>query len=86
MERDINRHQTEFLVRQITEERERFVVAWNQGAGFPELNQIRQNIKKLNDLLWETTIQYNNSSETYRSDYGYQRDPQNRQGPSGNKP
>ncbi len=56
MERDINRQHAESLVRKITEERERFVSAWEHGARTPELNQIRQNIKQLNDLLWETTL------------------------------
>lgn len=54
MERDTNRHHADSLVREITEEREKFVSAWQQGARSPELNQIRQNIKQLNDLLWET--------------------------------
>lgn len=56
MERDIKRQQGESLVRQITEERERFLSAWEQGARTPELNQIRENIKHLNDLLWANTI------------------------------
>ena len=56
MERDINRHHAESLVRKITEERNRFVSAWQQGARTPELNQIRENIKQLDDLLWETTL------------------------------
>ena len=58
MERDINGQHSELLVRKITIERERFVSAWQQGAESSELNQIRENIRELNDLLWETTSQH----------------------------
>jgi hypothetical protein len=53
MERDKSRQHADNLVRRITEERERFVSAWHRGAGSEELNQIRRNIKQLDDLLWE---------------------------------
>lgn len=86
MERDINRQQSESIVRKLTEERERFVSAWQQGARSPELNHIRQNIQHLNDLLWEMTLQHNNSHETYRSGNGFQRDLQNRIAPSNRQP
>ena len=56
MERDTNRQHAESLVRRITEERERFVSAWQRGARTPELNEIRENIRELDNLLWETTL------------------------------
>jgi hypothetical protein len=77
MERDINRQHAESLVRQINEERRRFVSAWEQGARSPELNQIRKNIKQLNELLWETTMPHSGSSEVSRSGYIHHSDPQN---------
>ena len=58
MERNVNTLNSEALVRKLTSERERFVSAWQQGAGSSELNEIRENIKELNDLLWETTSQH----------------------------
>jgi len=86
MERDINRQHSESLVRRITEERERFVSAWEQGAGTPELNHIRENIKQLNDLLWETTLQPATGSEASRSGDGSQRNTQDRAAPRYNRP
>lgn len=86
MERDMNRHQSESLVRKLTEERERFVSAWQQGARSAELNQIRQSIKQLNDLLWATILQHNGTAETYRSNNGSLRDSQNRTGPGNMHP
>ncbi|MGZ5133508.1 MAG: hypothetical protein ACXWCG_00095 [Flavitalea sp.] len=77
MERDINRQSAETLVRQITQERQRFLSAWEQGARSPELNQIRQHIKQLNELLWETTISHSNGSDVLRSGYLNHSDPQN---------
>ena len=58
MERDVNGQNSEALVRKLTTERERFVSAWQRGAGSSELNEIRENIKELNDLLWESTLQH----------------------------
>lgn len=78
MERDINRQHADSLVRQINEERQRFVSAWEQGARSPELNRIRQNIEQLNELLWETTLPHSDSSEVSRSAYMHRSDPQNK--------
>lgn len=86
MERDINRQHSESLVRKITTERERFVSAWQHGAGSTELNEIRENIKELNDLLWETTLQHGNGNGVSRSGSGPQRDPQIRVTPVNNRP
>jgi hypothetical protein len=83
MERDINRQHSESLVRKITAERERFVSAWQQGARTPELNEIRENIKQLNDLLWETTLEHDGS---HRSGSGSQRDYRSRVAPLNNRP
>lgn len=58
MERDVNGQYSESLVRKITTERERFVFALQQGASGNELKKIRESIKELNDLLWETTLQH----------------------------
>ena len=85
MERDMNRAHSELLVRQITNEREKFVAAWQQGAGGTELNEIRENIKQMNDLLWEATLQQDNVDPS-RSAFGPQRDSQNRLTPSRNRP
>ena len=80
MERDVNRHHTDSLVRELTEERERFVSAWQSGARTPELNRIRQNIQQLNDLLWSATVQgVKSGSEAAR-------DSQNRLRPSNYRP
>jgi hypothetical protein len=68
MERDINRQQSDYLVRKITSEREKFVSAWEQGAGNKELNEIRANIKELNDLLWESTLQPGKGSQPSKPD------------------
>ncbi|MBC7829541.1 MAG: hypothetical protein H7122_17485 [Chitinophagaceae bacterium] len=86
MERDTNRDHPESLVRRLTEERERFVSAWQQGARPAELTQIRQNIKQLNDLLWERTLQHNGVAEAYQSGDASQRDIQGRAGPANQKP
>jgi len=86
MERDINGQHCESLVRKITTERERFVSAWQQGAGSRELNEIRENIKELNDLLWETTLQHANGNGFSRSGYGAQRDSQTRVTPLHKRP
>ena len=86
MERDMNRHHSESLVRELREERERFVSAWQHGARSLELNQIRQNIKQLNDLLWEKTLQHNGVAETYRSGGDSERDLQNRTWPGNRQP
>ena len=51
MERHEYRH-PENLVRQMKEERERFVAALENGANPRELARIRQNIQELNDQLW----------------------------------
>ena len=51
MERHEYRH-PENLVRQMKEERERFVAALENGANPGELTRIRQNIQELNDQLW----------------------------------
>ena len=77
MERDINRQNAESLVRQITQERQKFMSAWEQGARSPELNKIRQNIKQLNELLWDTTLLHSSSSDVLRTGYLDQGDPQN---------
>ena len=82
MERDINRQQADSLVRQLTEERERFVSAWQQGAGTPELNQIRKNIQRLNDLLWDSGR--NTISGSLKTASESSRDFQNRHGGPGN--
>jgi hypothetical protein len=66
MEREISRQHADNLVRRITEERERFVSAWHRGAGSEELNQIRKNIKQLDDLLWGETYD-DRVPETFRS-------------------
>jgi hypothetical protein len=68
MERDINRQQSDYLVRKIISEREKFVWAWQQGAGNKELNEIRANIKELDDLLWETTSQHGKGSQPSKPD------------------
>ena len=80
MERDYNRQKPDSLVRKITEERERFVSAWQHGARTPELNQIRKNIQHLNDLLLDSTRQFGRSASESS------RDLQNRQGPVNNHP
>lgn len=77
MERDSNRAHSESLVRKITNERERFVSAWQEGAGSIELNEIRENIKELNDLLWETTLQEGHPDPS-RYGFGSHRDSNNR--------
>ena len=86
MERDLNRQNAETLVRQITQERQKFMSAWEQGARSPELNQIRQNIKQLNELLWETTLPHSNGSEVLRPGYIHHTDPQNQSDRSNRKP
>lgn len=86
MERDIYRQHSESLVRKIAEERERFVSAWQEGARTPELNRIRENIKQLNDLLWETTLKPANGREASRSGEGYHRNFQNEGVPRNNRP
>ena len=63
MEREANRQQSDFLVRKITREREKFLTAWQQGAGSKELNEIRANIQELDDLLWETTVQQDGKAD-----------------------
>ena len=73
MERDINRQHSDTLVSKITNERERFVSAWQRGAGSRELNEIRETIKELNDLLWETTLPDENKDQL-RSGASFQRD------------
>lgn len=78
MERDINRQPSDSILRRITEERERFVSAWQRGARSPELNEIRESIQKLNDLLWDTTLQHANMHQPLRSGNGSQRDLQAR--------
>lgn len=78
MEVSINRNHAESLVRKITEEREKFLSAWHQGAGSPELNRIRENIQKLDDLLWETNLHHGDPGEIYRSGTGSSRDLENR--------
>jgi hypothetical protein len=80
MERDVNRHHSESLVRQLTEERERFVSAWQSGARTPELNKIRQNIQQLNDLLWQSTLR------GVKPENESMRDTQSRLRPTGNRP
>lgn len=85
MERDSNRHHSESLVRQLTEERERFVSAWHHGAGGPELSQIRKNIQKLNDLLWDAT-RTNINTPGRKSASESTRDSQNRQGNANHHP
>jgi hypothetical protein len=55
MERNNYQEHTESLVRKITNEREKFVSAWQHGAKSGELNQIRENIQELNDLLWDAS-------------------------------
>ena len=77
MERDSNRAHSESLVRKITNERERFVSAWQQGAGSSELNEIRENIKELNDMLWETTLQEGHRDPS-RYGFGSHRDSYSR--------
>ena len=86
MERDINRQQSESLVRKITEERERFVSAWQQGARAAELNEIRRNIQQLNDQLWEASRYHSNNHVTFRPGNGSQRDSQTRVTPLSNYP
>ena len=68
MERDINRHQLDSLIRKLTSEREKFVSAWQRGAGSKELNEIRENIKELDDLLWESTMQNDKGNQPPRPD------------------
>jgi|GEM_PF-6349301 len=86
MERDINRQQAESLVREISQERERFLSAWEEGALSPELNQIRNNIKQLNELLWETSAQHTGSNDTnYRGDEN-PRDSHNQKSRNNNQP
>jgi len=82
MERDINRQQAESIVRKITEERERFLSAWEQGARSGDLNQIRQKIQYLNDLLWEASAPGNELSEHSRAGgYHHDRESSSRTGP-----
>lgn len=69
MERDNYRHSSESLVRKITEERERFVSAWQHGADSRELNEIRENIQQLNVLLWNAS----NEEDRLSSQRGMQR-------------
>ena len=85
MERDSNRAHSESLVRKITNERERFVSAWQQGAASTELNEIRENIKELNDLLWETTLQEGHPDPS-RYGFGSHRDSYSRVTPRQNQP
>ena len=66
MERHEYRH-PENLVRQIKEERERFVAALENGANPRELTRIRQNIQELNDQLW---IEVDGRSQTARNRNG----------------
>lgn len=68
MERDMNRQQSDHLVRKITSEREKFILAWQRGAGSEELNEIRANIKELDDLLWESTSQAGKENQPSKPD------------------
>ena len=86
MERDINRQNTESLVRQITQERQRFISAWEQGARSLELNKIRQNINQLNELLWETTLTHSGNPDLLRSGSLDRRDPKNHTDSATSKP
>ena len=56
------------LVKKITAERERFIFAWQHGAASKELNEIREHIKELNDLLWETTLQNGKGNQAPQPD------------------
>ena len=86
MERDINRQQSESLVREIRQERERFVSAIERGASAPELNKIREYINHLNELLWESTLQKHTDHESSRPTGGFERDSQNRASPFNGRP
>jgi hypothetical protein len=82
MERDNNRYHTETLVRKITDERERFVSAWEDGADSVQLNQIRQNIQQLNDLLWDASSR--DGAFSQRTITANDRNLQDRRGPNRN--
>ena len=71
MERHEYRH-PENLVRQIKEERERFVAALENGANPRELSRIRQNIQELNDQLGN---EVDGRSQTARNRNGIPAEP-----------
>ena len=85
MERNNDNYNTESLVRKLTEERERFVSAWQHGAGSTELNNIRQNIQQLNDLLWNASVAGDRFSQDQRPVRENERDFQTRTGPNRNR-
>lgn len=85
MERNNDNYNTESLVRKLTEERERFVSAWQHGAGSNELHNIRQNIQQLNDLLWDASVIGDRFSEGKRPARENERDFQTRTGPNRNR-
>lgn len=86
MERDMKREHSESLVRQIAEERERFLSAWQQGARTPELNQIRENIRQLNDRLWDTTLGTANSPKGHETSETSERVLYDRPAPRNHRP
>jgi hypothetical protein len=82
MERDNYRHSSESLVRKITEERDRFVSAWQHGADSTELNHIRENIQQLNDLLWNVSGEEDRFGNSQRGFQRSDRDFATRSGPT----
>lgn len=84
MERDNYNPHTDSLVRRITEERERFVSAWQHGAAPGELNQIRQSIQRLNELLWNASTNAERTAENSRGARENERNIHTRTGPASN--
>lgn len=63
MERDQNQFSPELLQMMRDEEREKFLTALKEGASWGQLYQIRNNIRKINDMI-EATERLDKSSES----------------------